>query len=862
MWLWAGCTSQESVNSEFRVSFACEADREAADTLSLSVLRGGCTATETVYGARLQKGGKAPTLPTLEAGVYGFAAEASRGGVVLASGCSELKLPNKKGASVELRSEQCKAGGLADAGEDELDAGAGDGDGGSRDGSSGDAGCPGPGCDDGNPCTEYVCTNAGCELVLLTLDKECDGIACTENDRCVQGQCITGTANDTLCDDDNPCTAEECVPAIGCNRTYLDGTACDDGASCSQDDACLHGRCWGQSTCASPEVCDRASGACVSCTSNAQCDDNDPCTEDLCSCQDEACTGGVCSHVAAADNTACDDGIACTTQDLCVAGVCKGSADSERCDDQNTCTDDVCEPGVGCRFVPAERSCDDFLDCTDNDRCIEGACVGQVACEPNAFCGADGRCVMCEVDADCVDASSTQCLVDTCVLGTCVRSVREGPCDDNIACTIGDTCVDGVCKSGTPDDTKCVDSDQCTADKCDPVLGCTHRLAALDCDDGVSCTTGDKCFQGACRGQNACGQGLICLLEEDKCVTCLQDSDCDDGRECTSDRCLGGVCQHTSLTGTRCNDGIACSVNDTCVAGECVGTPDDGLCPSSGPCITGSCVAGVGCTTTYSTDSCDDGRACTSNDTCVEGQCVGNNTCPSGAVCQTSGCICTGAGETLCGNTCANLATSNQHCGECGYACGSGKQCVEGACRPTSAPAQCVASRWRGHDYLVCNDATYNWNQARTRCRNFGMDLAIITDAAENNHIRTLAAGQDRWIGANDKGTNGSNCTRSGQEGQWRWVEPVGGGLNGTVFCQHANSNASTCSQQNGMYVNWASGEPNNSGCGSCPFFGIGSDCSEGEDCGMILANSGQWNDGKCGSTSNSDKRYYICESY
>jgi hypothetical protein len=215
------------------------------------------------------------------------------------------------------------------------------------------------------------------------------------------------------------------------------------------------------------------------------------------------------------------------------------------------------------------------------------------------------------------------------------------------------------------------------------------------------------------------------------------------------------------------------------------------------------------------------------------------------------------AGTTLCGSSCVNLATSASHCGECGYACDAGQQCVNGACRPTAA-TNCTAYRYGGHDYLVCPDRM-SWTSARSRCREWNLDLAVITSADENAFVRSIA-GNDRWIGANDRGDNGSalfgGCPRtvgSSGEGNWHWINPGNDSTEASRFCQQ--SGATTCSPSSGAYTNWASGEPNNSGCGC--FFG---GCDEAEDCG-VLRSDGTWNDATCSPDAQS-RPYLLCESY
>ena len=57
-----------------------------------------------------------------------------------------------------------------------------------------------------------------------------------------------------------------------------------------------------------------ASGAC---TADADCDDSNACTIDICDI-------GTCLNANAADATPCDDGVACTSSDVCASGQCGG----------------------------------------------------------------------------------------------------------------------------------------------------------------------------------------------------------------------------------------------------------------------------------------------------------------------------------------------------------------------------------------------------------------------------------------------------------------------------------------------------------------------------------------------------------
>ncbi len=162
-------------------------------------------------------------------------------------------------------------------------------------------------CDDGNDCTDDVCTDSVCESTDNTADCD-DGDACTDGDVCAGGECA-GTAVD--CNDKDECTDDACVAGI-CVNLPAD---CDDGNACTEDS------------------CDPASG-CVH--DDVDCDDNDPCTNESC---DDA-TGCVF------EKTDCDDADECT-KDFCLPGL--GCINSPI---------DQCE-------CPADLNGDGFVDAED-----------------------------------------------------------------------------------------------------------------------------------------------------------------------------------------------------------------------------------------------------------------------------------------------------------------------------------------------------------------------------------------------------------------------------------------------------------------------------------------------------------------
>jgi len=129
------------------------------------------------------------------------------------------------------------------------------------------------------------------------------------------------------------------------------------------------------------------------------------------------------------------------------------------------------------------------------------------------------------------------------------------PCDDNDACTGGDTCSNGLC-IGTPIDCSFLD-DVCEVGVCNSVSGLCETAPANEgglCDDSDICTTDDACLRGICAGMQ-----LNCSFLDDACVVGI----------CNSE----GQCETTPANeGGACEDSNHCTPNDICVAGICEGT--------------------------------------------------------------------------------------------------------------------------------------------------------------------------------------------------------------------------------------------------------------------------------------------------
>ncbi|MFQ5478578.1 MAG: hypothetical protein ACE5E4_08180 [Candidatus Binatia bacterium] len=560
-------------------------------------------------------------------------------------------------------------------------------------------GGPAPNCDDGNPCTVDSCDQlAGCQNDNISVSCD-DGDACTTNDTCSNGSCIGGAP--LGCNDGNPCTDDSCDSQSGCVNTD-NNLACEDGDACTAGDVCLGGVCLsgGAVNCddgnlCTDDSCNPVSG-CLNVANSLPCDDADACTtNDTCNngsctggaplncndgniCTDDSCDGQLgCGHV---DNTApCDDGNACTLNDTCSAGGCAGGA-PPNCDDSNVCTDDSCDPGTGCLNLANTGACDDGNACTTVDVCSASQCLGSVP--PN-----------CDDTNPCTDDScDTQ-------LG-CQNINNVLPCNDGSACTLSDTCSGGICIGGAAPD--CNDANVCTDDSCDPGSGCVNQANTLSCEDGDACTTNDSCSAGTCVGGPPpdCNDGNECTADScDVVAGCLHENvsvACDDGDACTTnDTCSAGVCvggappncsdgnvctddSCDSLTGcvngnnsAPCEDGSACTLNDSCSGGSCIGGAPP-VCDDGNVCTDDSCVPASGCLNAPNVVPCDDGDACTTSDTCAAGTCVGGAppNCDDGNPCTDDSC------DVLVGCLHAN---NSLPCSD-GDACTLNDLCMGGGC--------------------------------------------------------------------------------------------------------------------------------------------------------------------------------------
>jgi hypothetical protein len=216
--------------------------------------------------------------------------------------------------------------------------------------------------------------------------------------------------SDAACDDANPCTADVCTEA-GCQHSPIDAT-CSDGDSCTTADRCVEGACRG-----TPLDADGDRAVDARC-GGLDCDDRDPqvhpgvfegpvglptCSDgidnDCDGLSDEADPG--CSPCML--DSECDDSMICNGAEVCLDGICQPGSPVD-CSDANPCTDDICHADGGCAHEPnSGGACEDGDPCSGPDVCLVGVC------QSGPLIDADGDGVA-PVDCggtDCNDARAT-----------------------------------------------------------------------------------------------------------------------------------------------------------------------------------------------------------------------------------------------------------------------------------------------------------------------------------------------------------------------------------------------------------------------------------------------------------------------
>lgn len=297
----------------------------------------------------------------------------------------------------------------------------------------------------------------------------------------IDGECLTAGATNP----ENDC--EVCDPEAGRRAwTANDGRTCSDGLYCTEDDRCRDGECIGET-----RDCDDG----VECNGVSVCnEDADRCTEPVTTCVDSLCdldldtcvtncngciiSGQCVPEGAESPDNAClvctpgesrdayspavgkscgsDVDVACNAADTCDEnGECAAneSDDGAQCEDESYCSESsVCRSGqcvpMADRVCPnANERCEEASQSCVCDGClVDGTCYAEWASDPNDVC----FICMPDVKRDafvpgetvrCGDAATECSQQDTCD-GSGMCRVNHEP--DGTECAEG-ACYEGEC---------------------------------------------------------------------------------------------------------------------------------------------------------------------------------------------------------------------------------------------------------------------------------------------------------------------------------------------------------------------------------------------------------------------------------
>jgi hypothetical protein len=301
-----------------------------------------------------------------------------------------------------------------------------------------------------------------------------DGQKCGDNLDCVNSHCEGGT-----------CCAQRCGEPGECHNDK--GATCEDGKTCKYQPAADGSKCDDSRACTADGSCQQ--GVCMPGSVATNCDDNNPCTDDSC----EEPVG--CKNKN--NSAACDDKNPCTDADHCQAGSCQGGMPKDCSSTSDACNVGECDATSGACHKTVRltsTSCSDGDACTSNDQCMAGLCKGDNACGPNALTCTAGTTNTCTCKSGFVDNAAGACVPTTNECAAANACSPDATCFDPSS-TAGDvTCT---CKPGfSGNGTTCTAVDPCANNPCGAGRGtCTAGSAGAHT---CACSTGYVAMGGTC----------------------------------------------------------------------------------------------------------------------------------------------------------------------------------------------------------------------------------------------------------------------------------------------------------------------------------------------------------------------------
>ena len=454
-------------------------------------------------------------------------------------------------------------------------------------------GCGGS-CDECGP--DYICMDKG-DTALCEPDCAafCAGKECGEGDP--DGKCPCGSEAGE-CDDDNPCTDDECTQDQTCKFTP-NSDECDDGNPCTDPDQCDDGECAGQSLSVEELAQQQLLDQCV-CDADEDCaaiEDGNFCNGTL-FC-DKTGEPGICEVDQATIPDCPPDGLFCNGNEKCEqeTGNCI-HVDAPEVDDGVDCTADSCTEGED-----ETDNLGQIVHAPDDSFCLNG-----LWCDGAEWCNAASGC---EPGQPPVVGDGVDCTVDSCEegedetdnLGQIIHVPDDSICLNGLWCDGTEWCDAEIdCQNGVPPDIG--DGIDCTLDSCDEGINTADNLGQLvhltddsKCEDGNECTDDScdlllDCLNLDVGNGTACGQlvGWTCLDGECQCQPACE------GKNCGPDGCGGSCGECGEFTNSYCSDEGTCACDPDCLDKECGDDLCGGTCGECGEeeiCIEGQCEWGV-----------------------------------------------------------------------------------------------------------------------------------------------------------------------------------------------------------------------------------------------------------------------------
>ncbi|MGO9833574.1 MAG: hypothetical protein ACLP1X_05100 [Polyangiaceae bacterium] len=376
----------------------------------------------------------------------------------------------------------------------------------------------------------------GSEIQLTTALDAPDGTACAGANSCFQAYaCQAGTctgSNPVLCTSSDQCHAVgTCDPSSGAcsNPSAPDGTACNDGNTCTQTDSCQTGTCLGANpvTCMASDAChvagtcDPTSGVC----SNPSITGPEAQVCNAGSCVAGCSIGGTFYAPAATDPAnpclSCNPSVTTTGWDGNPDECCVGASVVFPMQGTSTdCAPYACELTTSSSYSYAQTpAC--TTTCTSASDCSTGSACQAV---PSTTGGVETFCATCGVSGGPVCTTGPACLPGCGAPGGCI--------DDGTTCLPCGLAGDYCCESNG--------TGTCNANlTCNGDSACQCGYYGEACCDGTTCSgSGLSCDNGVC---NCGGSSCACGLADQPCCS-PTGGGCETGLTCAFGAAGGPLC--------------------------------------------------------------------------------------------------------------------------------------------------------------------------------------------------------------------------------------------------------------------------------------------------------------------------------